>query len=111
MQAILILVVIATASAFRGLPVRSRSVSTKVNVFPFSSLLTAAQEITSKGDDYVYGAVSAPEWALPLGAVLVIATAAIPLLLRPGEEALEQQRENEKTTNSQFNKRKNKDLL
>ena len=56
------------------------------------------------------GAVAAPSWALPLGAVLVILTAAIPILLKPGEAALEQQRENEAATNSEFNKRKGKGL-
>ena len=77
--------------------------------FNFDScfLLSAA---TEKGADYVYGAVSAPDWALPLGAVLVILTAALPILLKPGETALDQQRENEAKTGSEFNKRKNKDL-
>eukprot|EP01038_Epipyxis_sp_PR26KG_P008111 gene8111-10986_t len=60
---------------------------------------------------YKYGEVVAPSWVLPVGAVLVILTAAIPILLRPGEKALEQQRENERTTNSKFNKRSGKDLL
>ena len=66
--------------------------------------------VESKPDNYVYGAVSAPDWVLPLGAFLVILTAAIPILLRPGEEALDQQRENEKITNNKFNKKQNKDL-
>lgn len=73
-----------------------------------SSFIAAAAEV--KPDDYVYGAVSAPDWALPLGAVLVILTAGIPILLKPGEEALDQQRENESITNNKFNKKKNKDL-
>ena len=72
-----------------------------------STLLTAAV----KGDpDYVYGAVSSPDWVLPVGAIAVILTAAIPILLRPGEAALEQQRDNEAATGSEFNKRKGKDL-
>jgi len=71
------------------------------------SILTA---IETKPDDYVYGAVAAPDFVLPLGAVLVVLSAAIPFLLKPGEEALEQQRENENITNNQFNKRKDKDL-
>lgn len=72
-----------------------------------SSFMTA---VDNKPDDYVYGAVAAPDWVLPLGAFLVILTAAIPVLLKPGEEALDQQRENEKITNNKFNKRQNKDL-
>ena len=76
--------------------------------FNFDScfLLSAAE----KGADYTYGAVAAPGWALPLGAVLVILTAAIPILLKPGEAALDQQRENEKITGSEFNKNKGKGL-
>ena len=38
------------------------------------------------------GSVNAPGWVLPVGAFAVIVTAALPILLRPGEEALEQQR-------------------
>jgi hypothetical protein len=72
-----------------------------------SSLMTA---IDTKPDNYEYGAVAAPDWVLPLGAFLVILTAAIPILLKPGEEALDQQRENEKITNNKFNKKQNKDL-
>jgi hypothetical protein len=34
----------------------------------------------------VYGSVNAPAWALPLGAVIVIASAALPALLSPGEK-------------------------
>lgn len=75
-----------------------------------SSLMTAAV-VEAKPDGYTYGAVSAPDWVLPVGAVLAILTAAVPILLRPGEKALDQQRIDEKTTNNQFNKRRNKDLL
>jgi hypothetical protein len=59
----------------------------------------------AKPDGYVYGAVSAPSWALPLGLVLVIATGAIPLLLSPGEKALETQRENEDTKGVKFGRK------
>jgi len=43
------------------------------------------------------GAVNAPSWVVPVGAGLAILTAAVPVLLRPGEEALEQQRIDEQT--------------
>ena len=77
----------------------------------FDSCVTTFLTAAVKGDpDYVYGAVSSPDWVLPVGAVAVILTAAIPILLRPGEKALDQQRENEATVGSEFNKRKNKDL-
>ena len=78
--------------------------------FNFDSCFLLSAAASEKGADYVYGAVSAPDWALPLGAVLVILTAALPILLKPGEAALDQQRENEAQTGSEFNKRKNKDL-
>ena len=68
------------------------------------SLLTAIAEI--KPDDYQYGAVNAPGWVLPVGALLAIMTAAIPILLRPGEKALDQQRIDEATTNKPFGKRR-----
>merc|ERR1719453_3072552 len=66
--------------------------------------------VAEKDPNYVYGQVNAPDFVLPLGAALVILTAAIPILLKPGEEALEQQRENEESVNNQFNKRSGKDL-
>lgn len=106
----LFLSLLSSAFPFRALPIKSRMVSSKLNdVSSWQSILTAV-EVAEKPDDYVYGAVNAPGWVLPLGAVLVIATAAIPILLRPGESALEQQRRNEEETGTTFNKRKNEDL-
>lgn len=104
----------SVAVAFRGSFVRPQRAVSSVRLHPTDfhdafSLLTAVV-VEEKPDGYVYGAVAAPSWALPVGAVLAVLTAAVPFLLRPGEQALEQQRENEETTNSQFNKRKNKDL-
>jgi hypothetical protein len=70
------------------------------DVFSFTnSFLTA---VGDKPDDYKYGSVAAPDWALPLGAVLVILTAALPFLLKGGEEALVEQRKNEETVNNVF---------
>ena len=57
-----------------------------VSAFDMNSIIVTAIEVAEKADDYQYGAVAAPSWALPLGAVLVIFTAAIPVLLKPGEE-------------------------
>ena len=59
---------------------------------------------------YVYGAVAAPDFVLPLAAFGIIAIAAVPFLLAPGEEALAQQREDEATKGAGFNQRKNRDL-
>ena len=72
---------------------------------PTTMLLNAAskviEEVASK-DGYVYGAVNAPDFVLPLGALLIVLTAAIPFLLRPGEDALEQQRLNEEKKGNAF---------
>jgi len=46
-------------------------------------------------DDYEYGKVDAPIGIAVAGGLLAILTAAVPVLLRPGEEALEEMRENE----------------
>ena len=73
-----------------------------------STLVTAIEE--AKPDDYVYGAVNAPNFVLPLAAFGVIALAAIPFLLAPGEEALEQQRRDEEEKGAAFNRRQDKDL-
>eukprot|EP01035_Chromulina_nebulosa_P019544 gene19544-25442_t len=71
-------------------------------------MLLIAEQV--KDNDYVYGAVAAPDWILPVGSVLVVLTAAIPVLLKPGEEALNQQRIDETTVGSEFNKKKKKDV-
>ena len=94
--------------------ISSSSSSKMVSVPESADFLQSSSQflsvVTPKPEGYVYGAVAAPDWVLPVTAVLVILTAAIPFLLRPGEQALEQQRVDEASKNSQFNKRKNKDL-
>ena len=65
---------------------KTRAFMKPLNTLNFDSLIVAAVEVLDKADNYEYGAVAAPSWALPLGAVLVIFTAAIPVLLKPGEE-------------------------
>ena len=101
----LVTLVLGAASAFRPhvaigrrpLPaVRSRvakavPVMASIDMVPdtFSPLLIAAS-------DGFYGTVDAPGWVLPLGGLLAVATALLPVLLRPGEEALDSMRENEK---------------
>ena len=45
------------------------------------------------------GSVNAPGWIAPVGGVLAILTAALPIIaLQSGEEALDQQREDEGDT-------------
>ena len=74
-----------------------RMSSTKMKALPFTELTNsilsqAAEEMTGPPLD-TYGTVDAPGWVLPLGALLVISTAAlIPLALKPGAEAFEEER-------------------
>merc|ERR1719217_942117 len=63
----------------------------------FANVPQAIAKASSAADGYEYGAVNAPGWVLPAGAIAVILTAAVPVLLSPGEEALEQQRIDEET--------------
>ena len=80
----------------------------KLNSYSWLNTFTiaAATEITEKPDDYVYGAVSAPSWVLPVASVFIILSAAIPFLLKPGEDALEQQRKDEETKGKPFGGKK-----
>ena len=55
-----------------------------------------------------YGAVSAPSWVLPAGAVLAIATALLPIALQSGDEA---QREMAEEAKDSWGKSSNKDTL
>ena len=91
--------------SFAFLPHTPQRILLKTNsVQPqWASFVTAVAE--AKPDGYVYGAVAAPDWALPVGLVLIIATAAIPLILAPGEKALETQRENEETKGVTFGRK------
>ena len=110
LHAIILCSLLVVVSSFRPVPrTRSPRVS-KVNFTPsdLSNLVTALEE--AKPDDYVYGAVNAPDFVLPLAAFGVVALAAIPFLLAPGEKALEEQRRNEEEKGAGFNRRQNRDL-
>ena len=119
MRIVLIIALLATcAFAFRPVS-RKLSRGSSLQLSPpaadfsapmtgLTSLMTALEE--AKPDDYVYGAVNAPDFVLPLAAFGVVALAAIPFLLAPGEEALEEQRRNEAEKGAEFNRRKDKDL-
>lgn len=85
---LLAIVQLQHSSAFA--PLKTRALMKPLAAFDFNSVLLTAVEVAEKADDYQYGAVAAPSWALPLGAVLVIFTAAIPVLLKPGEEVYHQ---------------------
>eukprot|EP00619_Florenciella_sp_RCC1007_P012584 CAMPEP_0205922988 /NCGR_PEP_ID=MMETSP1325-20131115/15399_1 /ASSEMBLY_ACC=CAM_ASM_000708 /TAXON_ID=236786 /ORGANISM="Florenciella sp., Strain RCC1007" /LENGTH=119 /DNA_ID=CAMNT_0053291109 /DNA_START=42 /DNA_END=401 /DNA_ORIENTATION=+ len=96
----------ATASAFTtSTSTRwtgsARARATKTRASPSMDMAeviaNVPQAIAAANDGYEYGAVNAPGWVLPVGALAVILTAAVPVLLSPGEEALEQQRIDEET--------------
>ena len=107
---VLILVALsAVALAFRGFRPRcglSRPTVQRLHATPWTSLIEAA----AKPEGYVYGAVEAPGWALPLGLVLIISVAAVPLLLAPGEKALDTQRENEDIKGVKFGRKQKDDV-
>ena len=76
-----------SVSSFRTpISTRARILVKREALSDISVAIAAASEAVAKPDGYVYGAVAAPGWALPVGAVLVILTAALPILLRPGEQ-------------------------
>mmetsp|Transcript_2232 Transcript_2232/g.3847 ORF Transcript_2232/g.3847 Transcript_2232/m.3847 type:complete len:180 (-) Transcript_2232:116-655(-) len=60
-----------------------------------SSLM--AEIVDSETGERIYGAVDAPLWVAPVGAILAIGTSLLPVLLAPGEKALIQQRKDEAT--------------
>ena len=49
-------------------------------------------EIVDENGERVYGAVEAPGWVVPVGGLLAILTALLPVLLAPGDEAFRRQR-------------------
>jgi len=57
--------------------------------------LSAMAEVTDAGGDYEYGAVDAPISIAWVVGILVVSSSLLPLLLKPGEEALEQMRDQE----------------
>ncbi|CAM9615525.1 unnamed protein product [Heterosigma akashiwo] len=68
----------------------------KIDFAPKAALASLAAAIPSsvyaaveQADDYEYGAVNAPGWILPVGAFVVIATAAVPIFLQSGQEAFD----------------------
>lgn len=77
-------------------------------------MMTAAVPLLSRaaedaaGEGYEYGAVDAPIGIAVGAGILAILTAALPVLLRGGEEAFEEIRERDADT---FGARNNKDVL
>ncbi|CAB9516633.1 expressed unknown protein [Seminavis robusta] len=57
-------------------------------------LVALAEEFTY-GDDYEYGAVSAPNFVPIIGGILAIGTALLPIALQSGEEAFEEMKDSD----------------
>lgn len=68
------------------------------SLWPAAVATIAAQPMAAVAEDYEYGAVAAPGWVLPLGAVLAIATALLPLVLRAGDDAQREMAERDSDT-------------
>ena len=66
------------------------------------STINLLAEIVDSEGERAYGAVEAPGWVLPLGAVLAIGTSLLPILLSPGEEAFTRQQGDEQATGGKF---------
>jgi hypothetical protein len=91
---VLVAVLFCESSAFILQSARqTRGCIKPVNAFNLDSFLLSKQEvlqkvaeIADKGDDYKYGAVEAPVWALPLGAFLALSITIVPFLLKGGQD-------------------------
>lgn len=59
-------------------------------------------ELVDAEGERIYGAVDAPGWVAPLGGILLIGSALLPIVLAPGEEAFNQQRGDEEAVQTQF---------
>ena len=76
--------------------------SNKLNMMIDMSTFTNLMIGSANEEGVVYGSVNAPSWALPVGAFVVILTAALPAFLAGGEKALEQQRIDEQSKGNEF---------
>jgi len=76
---------------------------TQIKAMPLANIADMTSSFLAEVSEYTeemtgpaldtYGQVDAPGWVLPVGALLVISTAAlIPLALKPGAEAFEEER-------------------
>jgi len=64
--------------------------------------LNLIAEIIDAEGERVYGAVEAPGWVLPVGGLLAVLTALLPVVLAPGEEAFNRQQADEKQVKNEF---------
>jgi hypothetical protein len=80
-----LLVLLQNVSSFRSI-IQKRAVLNSIRVLPNDVMSSLILAVETKPDGYVYGAVNAPGWVLPVGALVAVLTAAVPILLRPGEK-------------------------
>lgn len=84
------------AAARAAAPLSSRrAASAPAMVLEMPDLPAAATliaEILDADGERVYGAVEAPGWVVPVGGLLAILTALLPVLLAPGDDAFQRQR-------------------
>mmetsp|Transcript_15372 Transcript_15372/g.47716 ORF Transcript_15372/g.47716 Transcript_15372/m.47716 type:complete len:113 (-) Transcript_15372:60-398(-) len=80
---------LAVLGAASGLSPLARSATAPTRcAAPFAGAAALlAPTIAAAADSYEYGAVSAPDWVLPAGAFLSIATAGIGFALQSGDDA------------------------
>uniref|UniRef100_A0A7S2SMI4 Photosystem I reaction center subunit VIII n=1 Tax=Rhizochromulina marina TaxID=1034831 RepID=A0A7S2SMI4_9STRA len=93
---------VAAFSSPRALRPALRRGGTAPRVLADPTILGAPLALAEEG--IKYGSVQAPSWVLPVGALFTIITAAVPILLRPGEEALDKMREQEEDLDFKFRK-------
>ncbi|KAG5180343.1 hypothetical protein JKP88DRAFT_223386 [Tribonema minus] len=102
-QACVLAAMVAGASAFAPAtsmrPVQSRAAGTNTRMLPMGTIAELSNIITAvadEADDLNYGSVAAPGWVLPVGALVVVATALIPILLKPGDDAARDMQQRDK---------------
>ena len=74
---------------------RASSPSMMLSPTDFPAAMTLLAEIVDEEGERIYGAVEAPGWVLPVGGLLAILTALLPVLLAPGDEAFKRQQGDE----------------
>jgi len=107
----LVTLLCATATAFTVphlpaavAPPRATVPSAMLLDLPFNLLA----EVVDGSGERVYGAVDAPDWVIPVGGLLAILTALLPVLLAPGEEAFTRQQGDEQKVANQFGRDRRK---
>lgn len=96
----LALIVLVGTGLLRPLPVDrpARAVALPKAVVGASVSLAPLAALAEEAADIDYGSVNAPNFILPLGALLAILTALLPVLLRAGDDAAKEMQERDRDT-------------